>query len=87
MFWARRWLPEYLASVTDVGIRLKSWGNRSGCSRRGHGGAGPGGLWIVVLPSDARYRLGGEARQRVQANYEIGLVTRLYEASYEALLV
>ncbi len=42
---------------------------------------------LLSQPPDARRRLGGEARQRVQTHYEIGLVTRLYEATYQALLV
>ena len=74
--------------VTDVGDsaeivgatgRVVPVGDMEGLAREVFG--------LLSLPSDARYRLGGEARQRVQANYEIGLVTRLYEASYEALLV
>lgn len=38
---------------------------------------------MLSLPADERVALGQQARARVQANYEIGHVTRLYEAMYE----
>ncbi len=37
---------------------------------------------LLNLPADERAALGQQARQRVQENYEIGHVTRMYEAMY-----
>ena len=38
---------------------------------------------VLNLPAAERAALGQQARARVQANYEIGHVTRMYEAMYE----
>ena len=38
---------------------------------------------LLRLPAQERAALGRQARARVQAEYEIGHVTRLYEAMYE----
>ena len=38
---------------------------------------------LLCMPEEARARLGQKARARVEANYEIGHVTRLYEEFYE----
>ena len=38
---------------------------------------------LLCMPEEARARLGQKARARVEANYEIGYVTLLYEEFYE----
>jgi len=38
---------------------------------------------LMSMPTEERARLGQKARARVEANYEIGHVTRLYEEFYE----
>lgn len=43
-------------------------------------------LALLQLPPAQRAALGQQARQRVQDHYEIGHVTRLYEACYERVL-
>lgn len=43
-------------------------------------------LAVLQLPVAERAALGGRARARVAAHYEIGHVTRLYEAFYEQVL-
>jgi glycosyltransferase involved in cell wall biosynthesis len=42
---------------------------------------------VLDLPPEARTTLGVQARARVEVNYEIGHVTRLYEAFYEQVMV
>lgn len=42
---------------------------------------------ILILPPEERARMGRQARARIEAKYEIGHVTRLYEQFYEQVWV
>lgn len=73
--------------VTDVGDSAEIVGNTGRVVPAGDmAGLADGLVALLRLPDDEKRALGEQARARVAANYEIGHVTRLYEAFYERVI-
>ncbi len=73
--------------VTDVGDSAEIVGNTGRVVPAGDmAGLADGLLALLRLSVDEKRALGEQARARVAANYEIGHVTRLYEAFYERVI-
>jgi glycosyltransferase involved in cell wall biosynthesis len=74
--------------VTDVGDSAEIVGNTGRVVAPGDmPGLAHELVAVLRLPADERAALGRQARARVQAEYEIGHVTRLYEAVYERVAI
>lgn len=70
--------------VTDVGDSADIVGTTGRVVAAGDmAGLAQGLVDVLRLPPEQKAQLGTQARARVAANYEIGHVTRLYEAFYE----
>lgn len=73
--------------VTDVGDSAEIVGDTGRVVSAGDMlGLADGLLEMIWLPPEQKRALGKQARLRVDANYEIGHVTRLYEAFYERVV-
>ena len=74
--------------VTDVGDSSEIVGDTGRVVIAGDmAGLARGLVDVLCLPAEAKATLGDKARARVATNYEIGHVTRLYEAFYEQVMV
>lgn len=74
--------------VTDVGDSAEIVGNTGRVLPVGDmAGLALQLVAVLRLPAAHRCALGQQARARVQANYEIGHVVRMYEAVYDQLLI
>lgn len=74
--------------VTDVGDSAEIVGNTGRVVPAGDmAGLAREMVLVLRLPPEAKAALGLRARERVVENYEIGLVTRLYESVYEQTMV
>lgn len=73
--------------VTDVGDSAEIVGNTGRVVPAGDmAGLARELVLVLRMPPEAKAALGLRARERVVENYEIGLVTRLYERFYEQIM-